>query len=376
VIRVCHLITGLEVGGAETSLVRLLSGIDRGRFEHSVVSLTTAGSLGREIQRLGIPLFTAGLARGRLPFGTIPRVVAALRSASPHVLQTWMYHADLAGYAATRFLRIPALVWNVRASDVDMTRYGMLSTLVGHACAVFSEWPDAIVVNSESGRQHHARLGYRPPRWVVIPNGIDAAEFRPSATARADVRRELGLSEATLLVGLVARFDPIKNHRMFVQAAGAVARLHREAHFVMVGNEVTPRNLLLAQWIEEAGIRDRVALLGSRDDVARIDAALDVATLASHSEGFPNVVAEAMACGVPVVVTDVGAASAIVGDTGIVVPPRDLIQFTNAIDRLLAEGAEARQIRGEAARLRIQSEYNLTSAVGQYEALYEGLAAR
>jgi glycosyltransferase involved in cell wall biosynthesis len=372
-LRVVHLISGLEVGGAERMVHRIAVGLrDRG-FEVAVASLIEVGPVGRQIAADGIPVLSLRMRR-RIPSPAgLLRLMGLLLRLSPDVLQTWLYHADLLGLVAGRTVGVPAIAWNVRTSNMDMSRYGKLSRSTLAACARLSRLPDVVVVNSETGRDYHAALGYRPRRWRVIPNGFDLDVFRPDPAGRAVFRCEMGVSADEILVGLVARFDPMKDHDTFLRAAGLIARLRPEVRFLMVGEGVTAENKTLSTWIETEGLSGKVRLLGLRSDLPRIYAALDIAALSSRTEGFPNVVGEAMATGVPCVVTDVGDARQLVGETGIVVPPADAEALAAGLGQLVAEGAEARRLRGARARQRLEEAYGLPRIVGRYVELYEEL---
>ncbi len=359
-------------------LCRLLERMDSRRFRHTVVSLTDGGALGPSIASRGVPVRTLGMRRGFPDVRAVWRLVRLIRRECPAVLQTWLYHADLVGLVAGRLAGARTIVWNVRCSDMDMRQYRWSSRLTRRLLSALSAAPVAVIVNSERGRQVHERLGYRPRRWVTIPNGIDLERFRPDPEARARLREELALPLSARLVGMVARDDPMKDHATFLRAgaqllqrgAGGMA----DVHLVGVGRGVTWENPRLAALAHELGLRGHLHLLDERDDVERLLPGLDLATLSSFGEGWPNVVGEAMACGVPCVVTDVGDAAAIVGDTGQVVPPDDPAALAGAWARLLALPDERRRALGAGARERIAVHFSLERVVRQYEELYEQLA--
>lgn len=371
-ITVLHLITGLSAHGAETMLYKLVARSDRGRFRHVVVSLTNVGTLGERLTALGVPLYTLGMRRGLPNPAAALRFLTLLRRVSPDVVQTWLYHADLLGLLSllVRRGRVP-VVWNIRSSY-----HPGLKSAVAKLCARLSALPTVVVVNSEAGRAIHADLGYHPRRWELIPNGFDLQTLAPDAAARESVRRELGLPGDARLIGLVARLDPQKDHRTFVQAAGILSRRRPEVHFLLVGQGITLKNTTLRQIIEAEGLLGKVHLLGERQDIHRLNAALDIASLSSvYGEGFPNVVGEAMACGVPCVVTDVGDSATIVGDTGRVVPLRDPHALAAAWQELLELGAEEGLALQRRARERIETFFSLDRIVRQYEEMYARLAA-
>jgi glycosyltransferase involved in cell wall biosynthesis len=370
---VTHLVTGLVQGGAETMLARLLSRLDADRFECEVICLGESGPVADRIREIGVPLTILGMRRGRPSLGGFYRLTAALRRFRPDILQTWLYHADLAGLLAGRAVGVPAIVWNIRASDMDMSRYRAMSALTLRACARWSDRPDAVIVNSHAGRKHHEAIGYRTRRWELIPNGIDTTAFAPDAAARAEVRAELGLPRDGFLIGSVARFDPMKNQVGLVRAAGTVARRVPNAHFVLAGTGVDTANTELTA-VVDPHLHGRLHLVGPRRDVPRLMAALDLAvSSSSYGEGFPNVLAEAMSSGAPCVTTDVGDSALIVGETGDVVAPGDEAALAAAMLRAIALDSDTRLARGRAARARIVGEFDLPVAIRRYESLYGSL---
>lgn len=369
--RLFHIITGLDAGGAEMSLYKLLKTMDRRSFESRVASLLGDGSIGARIRELGIPVYDLGMRRSRPSALGLGRLVRLLRRERPTLVQTWLYHADLLGTIATRITLGPELLWNVRASNMEMKKYNFLSGLTVRVCARMSGLPRAVVVNSEAGRAFHEAMGYRPKEWVVIPNGFDLDEFRPDPGARASVREELGIGPETPLIGLVGRFDPMKDHENFVRAAGRLGATRTDAHFLMVGAGVTMDNSTLSEMIRRAAPDVRFHCLGQRADVPRLTAALDIASSSSsYGEGFSNTVGEAMACGVPCVVTDVGDSAIVVGETGVVVPPRDPVALEDGLRRLMEMGRDGRRSLGELARERIRARYSLDTMARRYEETY------
>jgi glycosyltransferase involved in cell wall biosynthesis len=374
-LKVVHVITGLGIGGAETMLHKLVSGMDRERFENVVVSLIAPGPMGERIEALGVHVYTLGMQRGRLTPQHIGRLYRLLRRESPDILQTWMYHANLIGVIAGRLACVPQIVWNLRCSDcvVGASRTTVWTFKV---CARLSRWPSVIIANSEAGRRFHASKGYHARRWAVLPNGFDLEVFKPDEQARCVVRRELGLAQETCLVGLVGRYDPPKDHANFLRAAMLLSERQPEVHFLLAGRGVVPDNSELMGIVGSHSVRERLHLLGERSDMPTIMAALDVLVSSSSSEGFPNVIGEAMCCGVPCVVTDVGDSARMAGDCGVVVPPRDPGAIADGVEVLLGMETSARQSLGMAARRRMAEQYNLPAIVRRYEGLYDSLANR
>lgn len=370
-IRVLHVINDLDVGGAERMLARLISSSDPARVCHSVIALLPPGRTGDEIRATGCPVATLSMRRGAFGPGALPRLVRLLRADRPDVLQSWLYHADLMATLAAPLARVKATAWNIRCSELDFRLYPRATRWVVRALATLSRLPDAVVVNSEAGRAAHARLGYRPRRWELIPNGFDTSLFRPDPAARDSVRRELGIPADAPLIGMLARLDPMKDHATFLAAAARLAASRPDARFLLAGRGVELGSPAL---VPDRALAGRLHLLGERHDSPRLLAALDLATLASaFGEGFPNVLGEAMAAAVPCVATDVGDTALLVGPTGRVVPPREPSVLAEAWAALLALPAGERAALGAAARARIMGNYSLETACDHYLALYDSL---
>ncbi len=372
---IIHIITSLHVGGAEMMLYKLLSRLDE--FESQVICLQDEGPIGERItNELGIRTRYLHMRASRLPL-QFWRLVAWLRQDRPALVQTWMFHADLIGGLAATFAGRPPVVWNVRNIVLDTTSTKRSTVWTIRLCGRLAKRvPTRIIFNSTKALDLHTPLGYPPASSMVIPNGFDTTTFRPDPIARQALRRELNLSDSQPLIGFVARFHPQKDHRNFVQAADHIQREQPDAHFLLCGAAMTWDNTTLAGWIDQHDLRSNFHLLGQRDDTPRINAALDVMMLSSRAEGFPNVVGEAMACGVPCVVTDVGDAAMIVDDTGRGVPPADSLALAEACLDLLRLPPDERQALGNAARHRIETNYSLPVIVERYQDLYTSLLNR
>ncbi|MDR7420172.1 MAG: glycosyltransferase [Armatimonadota bacterium] len=376
---VLHLITDLDVGGAELTLARVARRLQERCVRNTVVSLISPGPVADRLRAAGIPVRSLEMRRGAVAPGAVLRLREVLRRERPDVVQTWLHHADLLGtlavWTSARASARPALVWNVRASTVSRLHDKWLSAATRRACAWLSRHPAAIVANSQAGVAVHRRFGYRAARWVVIPNGVDLWEFRPDPEARAAVRRELGVPEGAPLVGLVARLHPQKGHGVFLAASAAMLAQVPALHVLLAGAGVGPTCEPFLSWLHTLpdGARARVRLVGCRHDVRRIHATLDLACSASlFGEGFPNAVAEAMACGVPVVATDVGDTARIVADAGLVVPPGDAALLAAGCLELLKDDDRRRRL-GAGARRRIEQAFPLDRMPAAYDALYREL---
>jgi glycosyltransferase involved in cell wall biosynthesis len=374
-IKVTHIISNLDGGGAETMLYRLLCRMDTARFENEVISLTDLGTLARKIRLAGVPVRALGMKRGTPNPFPVVRLGQWIRKSKPQIVQTWMYHANLVGGLAARLAGEIPVVWGIHQANLDPQLNKLLTVWTAKGCARMSLWlPSCVLFVSQAALLLHTRLGYSARRMEVIPNGFDLQEFSPDSAARPSLRRELGIAEDALVIGMAAHFRPEKDHRNFVRAAARIHNLVPEVHFVLCGLGVTRDNQQLVKWIADAGIQSRCHLLGQRTDIPRFFSAIDIATSSSLSEAFPLSVGEAMACGTPCVVTNVGDSALIVGSTGRVVAPGNPDALAEAWRELIESGPGMRRYLGMAARHRVQQHFSLSATVERYQAVYEKVA--
>lgn len=358
-------------------LWRIVSGMDRSRFKNEVVSLTDILELAGKITGIGVPVRSLGMKQNFPNPLLVRRLAQWIRESKPDVIQTWMYHANLVGALAARLAGDVPVVWGIHHHALDPRFDKRRTMLVNRASAFLSKkFPKRIVFCSEASRRLHGELGYAPEKLEVIPNGFDLEQLKPDPTARASVRKELGIPADAPLIGMAARFHPHKDHRNFIRAAEKLHEQNPEVHFVLCGLNITWENSQLVGWIEAARLREHCYLLGVRQDMPRLFAAMDIATTASRNEAFPVVIGEGMACGIPCVVTDVGDSARILGRTGIVVAPEDPAALAEGWRKLIEAGPEVRRRLGQSARQRVQEHFSLPVVVERYQAIYAGLASQ
>lgn len=355
-------------------LFKVLKLIDRQRFFPHVISLTSKGEIGDRIETLGIPVEALGMRPSRFNPVKFLRLVHRLRELNADAVHTWMYHADLLGGMAALLAGVRAVGWAIHHSNLSPLYNKRFTLWVMKTCSVLSHRiPKKILCCSQVAKEIHISAGYDEEKIVVIPNGFDLTRFKPGADARISVRSELGLRKDTPLVGLIARFDPQKNHTGFFEAATQVRQSLPDAHFLLAGAGVEDNNPAICGAIQQSGVGGNTRLLGRREDIPRLMAALDVLASTSFGEAFPNVLGETMACGVPCVVTDVGDSAEIVGETGRVVAAEDMRGLAHNIVEILQLSHEKRRALGAKARERIRAKYEIESIVRQYERFYESL---
>lgn len=376
-LRVMHVITGLGQGGAESVLLRLAT-YPEAAVEHTVVSLTDEGIYGERLRAAGVAVHALGMKRGRVSLGGFLALRALIARTRPDAVQTWMYHADLIGGLAARLAGVRAIAWGIRNSGEHLERSSRSARLVLRACALLSGWvPRAIVCAAQKAAERHADKGYRRDRLVVVSNGYDLSRYTPDGAARARVRAQWGLADDAPVIGCVARWDPLKDHANLLRAIAALVRDGRDGGLrcVLIGRGMAADNPELGALIDRLGLRERLVLAGPSDDVPAAMNGLDLHVLSSCAEGFPNVVAEAMACGVYCVVTDVGDAAYIVGDTGVVVPPEQPEALARGIETALREvAARGRERAGQPARARVLERFDLARMVQSYIAVWRRIS--
>jgi glycosyltransferase involved in cell wall biosynthesis len=374
-LKVLYVISDLSIGGAEMALYKLLEVTDRERFEPIVISLIDQGSLREPIEALGIAVYSTRMKAGRpSPLG-LWRLIKLIRRIKPDLILGWMYHSCLAAQLAKTFSapRVP-VVWSIHYSISSLATEKSLTAAVIRICGLLSRLPAKIVHVSRAGQTQHEPLGYHNENSCVIPNGIDVQEFVPSPEARRSVRAELGIPQDSLLIGVIGRYHPVKDHANFLKAAGLISEAHPETHFVLIGRGVDNANEALSKLIHQLGLAERTHLLGERRDTSRLAAALDIFSLSSsYGESCPNVIGEAMACGVPCVVTDIGDAVWILGETGQVIPPRDAHALAAAWKDMIELGSENRRALGLLARSRVADHFPIQAVMARYEDLYEAV---
>jgi glycosyltransferase involved in cell wall biosynthesis len=371
-ISLVHLITSLHVGGAQMHLYKTLSRFNPRRFDSTVISLVKPGKVGDMLARQGVRVLTLNMTKGKPSLNGLWKLTVFLKQLKPQLLQTHLYHADLLGLLAGKCARVPHIFWNIRQSRMDFFCYRRTTGMTVKLCALLSRYVDKILVNSHAGLTYHAGLGYDRAKMVVIPNGFETERFRPHPESYLSIREELQIPAQARLVGMMARFDPQKDHATFFRAAKFVSDREPNTYFLLAGQGLEPDAPAVRLLLEESGLGpSRVFLLGERSDMPRLMAALDIFVSSSaFGEGFSNAIGEAMACGVLCVVTDVGDAALIVGETGIAAPPQQPEHLAQGILHLLRLEPEEYRQKSVLARQRLLQHFDLGKVVSRLESLY------
>lgn len=319
-MRVVFIIRRFDRGGAERQLITLLRALDKTRFDLRVITLYGGGPLWDEATAIPAVRVVHLGKKSRWHIGPLAALFRHIHDARPHIVHGYMDIANVLALAGRS--RGAKIVWGIRASKIDLTRYDYWRRVGLHLETGLARLPDLIICNSKAAWRDVKARGFPEKRSIVIPNGIDTQRFRPDPAARMMVRARWRVDPAEFLVGVVGRLDPMKGHAVFLHAARKVLDRCACSRFVVIGGGGLQADL--RSLAENLGIQDRVIWAGERGDMAAVFPAIDLTVSASlFGEGFPNVLAESMACGVPCVATDVGDASQIVGDFGWIAPPSD-----------------------------------------------------
>lgn len=375
-IRVLHVITSLDQGGAESMVAKLCAELDSDRFDNRVVSLMPDGVLAPTINALGTPVSDLGMTKSGPYISVVFKLCQIIREVRPDVVQSWLYHADLLATVAWLLTRQGALAWNLRCSDLDMSQYSNTTKWVLKALKMLSRVPSVIVSNSHRSCRIHEMAGYRARAWEVIANGFDLKQFNVDAKARCRLRAEWGVDDGDVLIGLPARHDPQKDHRTFLEALNLLRSQGHPVVGVLVGQGTKGASIGLPDdQIARAAQKLPLIRLGRRFDMSDIYNALDIVALSSaFGEGFPNVLGEALASGIPAVATDVGDSHVILDGFTEVVPPRNPVALAAELAKLLEMTPEARIRLGLAGRQRIHEKYSLPAISECYAKLYTELS--
>lgn len=352
--------TALGSGGAEMMLTQLITHLDRARFEPYVISLTDGGKHVGTLQAAGVPVQSLGMSAGRPSLRSLVKLRQHAKQFSPDLIIGWMYHGNLAATLASWIGKRAPVLWNVRQSLYSLALEKRGSALVIKALAWLGFHPQHILYNSRVSAQQHEAIGYPEAKRVLVPNGFDTVRFQPDAEARASVRAELGLPTDAILIGRFGRNSAMKDYATFIEAMKSVPN----AVAIIAGTGTAELEPLILQ-------PSSIIILDERQDLSRLTAALDIACSSSaFGEGFPNVVAEAMCCGIPCVVTDVGDSAWLLNGGGTVVPPKNAAALAEALNCMVALTPEQRRALGEMGRQRILDHFALPAVVHQFESLF------
>lgn len=375
IISVLFLTRKLGYGGAERQLIELVRRIDKTRFRVAVATFYDGGKMRSEMESIeGIRLIALA-KRGRYDLaGFLSRLIGVVRDFRPDVIQT-QSASSLFALIAGKYCRCRVIL-GIRNADMDWSLYGWLEPLLFRLNAHLARHADLLIANSFAGKEHYAGNGYPEDRLVVVHNGFDTARFFPAPERGKPIRQEWGVSPEEFLIGIVGRLDVMKDHRTFLRAAALICPRYPAARFVCVGDGFPGYCSSLRDLAASLGIGGRVIWAGARTDMPAVYNALDIcASTSAFGEGVSNAIGEAIACGVPCTVTDVGDAALLVGDSRRVALPGQPERIADCWSRLLDMPEDERRRLGLEGRQRIEKEFSLDLMAHSTEALLSAVVS-
>ena len=365
-----HIITGLDIGGAETMLFKLIKDRPESYRSTIVISLTTKGVIGHRLEKIGITVIELEIRKRISFFCKFFKLKKIIQSKRPKVIHTWMYHANLMGGLAAYIANNRNIIWSIRRSELKLNE-SLTTYIVMKLGALFSEIiPKKIVCVANSGLKNHESYGYAKKKMTVIPNGFDLQKLKHDEVKRKKVRNSLNITDDKLVIGSVGRFHESKDFKNLVMSAIKVIPQYRNIKYMMVGRNLDSKNKILKKWINQTGFRDHFLLIGETDDIVGYMSAMDIFCLSSKTEGFPNVIGEAMSMKLPCVATNVGDVRKILGKYAIIVKPENRELLCNGLCDMLSMNEEKRIELGLRGRQRMKREYSLKKIHEKYRDLY------
>ena len=371
-MKVFHIITGLNNGGAEGVLYRLC--VYPNTTKHIVISLMDEGKYGPLLLNESVSVHCLNMPPGKVTLSGLIKLYRLIKHHKPDVIQTWMYHADLIGSIIGKMAGVKNIYWGVRNSTLD-SKYSKKSTiLVAKICSLLSYIiPTKIIYCAQKASQIHHELGYDSSKLTVIFNGFDLDRFNINKDFGYSIKNELKLDVNVPFIGMVGRYDPQKDHENLLLALNEVKSKGYNFRCALIGKDLSLNNKVLMSHVRRLELCENVILLEQRTDIPAIMNAIDINILSSSfGEGFPNVLAEAMACGTPCISTDVGDSEIIIGDTGWIVPVKNPGALSDALIAAIKafENKDSWILRRELSRKRIENYFSIAKMVNEYHKVW------
>jgi len=372
VIKTLHIITGLHVGGAETMLLRLIKHKPESLNSTVVVSLTDTGKIGSILEKMGVTVMYLNMHNWLSIFNAVLRLKKIIKVEKPSLVHCWMYHANIIGGIAAFMAQNKNIIWSIRRSSLKFNESLSTFIIMKIGALLSSVIPKIIICVAESGMHNHEKYGYERNKMMVIPNGFELEKYRQDTCKRERIRKDLDIDDDQIVIGCVGRFHQSKSYDSLIASANEVIRSFKNVRYMLVGRDLNPQNAILMNWINQIGYADRFLLVGETHNVANYMSAMDIFCLPSNTEGFPNVLGEAMASELPCVVSDVGDVRKITGDLAILVESNSGKLSEGLCDMLSKDKEERRKI-GLMGRKKIEKEYPIKKICQKYYKLYASI---
>lgn len=371
-IKIVHIINSLFTGGAEQFLNQLIQNSLNSDSSHSIITLIDGGDITTQLKQKEYNITSTGLNNVLSLPKAIKKLAATLNKEQPDIIQTWLYHSDFIGGLTGKLITKKPVIWNVRHANLEFQNNKIATLLIVKILSYLSKnVPHTILANSSSAVKSHISWGYNKNKFHIIPNGINTSRFTYNAQQRIHLRNSFKIQQNDFLIGMIARFNPQKDFHNFLKSASNISKKYQHVKFLLCGREVNNENKFLTDLILKYNLSNKCILLGYRTDIPYLLSCLDLYVSSSAGESFPNSVAEAMACSIPCVVTDVGSSAEIVGNAGLSVPAKNPTLLAQASGQFIQMSAEERHHYAKLARQRICMFYSMTSAINSYNKFYK-----
>ena len=369
-MKIIHINSNLDVGGTEHMLRRLIYSNPKNLSNTVVVSLTSIGEIGEGLRKSGILVHTLNMkSLLDLPI-VLWQLIRIIRKFRPNIIQSWLYHADFLVGIASFLVGSISIIWNIRSTTIPQGPLSFTYWLV-RICALLSYIaPDKIICCAESTRKAHIKLGYSGNKMIVIPNGFDFTSLNADINLKIRARKDLGINNNEIVIGVIGRFDPLKDFKNFILAAKYTATQQNNLKFLMVGRNNDLFNAKLCGWIQDNGLQNNFILVGQQKDIPYFLSAMDIFCLCSAYEAFPNVLVDAMAMELPCVVTKAGDSEIILDDIKYTVPIKSPHALAEKLLIMCKLKIEDRQLLGKINSLKVREKYDIKKVREDYERVY------
>lgn len=370
---IIHVISSLGAGGAENTLYKVASSLDKRKFDVKVICLSKSGPISKKIRSVGIPVYNCNFQNNF--FLGFFKLIYLFLKLKPDLTQTWMYHADLLGGLIAKLTGCKKIVWNIRNTHVFPGQGVSKSTYWIMRLNKFLSYniPDKIICVAHSAKLSHLKVGYCRKKMLVIHNGFDVDAFKPDSSQKKLTRKLINIEFKSVLIGCIGRFNFYKNYKNFILAAKVLLSKNPNIFFVLAGKGLDKHNSELCDWIDSNDIRSNFRLVGEHFDIPVLMNSLDIFCLPSVSEGFPNVLAEAMSSGLPCISTNVGDVRYLLTNDKHIVPINNNQLLANSLFKMSDLDKAERKKLGTENRKIILNEFTIEHMINKYDHLYEGL---
>ncbi|QBL09811.1 glycosyltransferase [Rheinheimera sp. D18] len=371
-MKVCHVITSLDIGGAELVLYRLLSAQRDNVADVSVITLRPEGALAAKLRDAGFQVYSLNVSGLFSLASAVIKLVKLLQVIKPEVVQSWLYHADFIASLSSFWLKDIRYVWGIHTCQLP--KGNPATWLIMKCCAFLSHRvPDKIVCVAKAAQQLHVRSGYAANKISVIPNGFAVSEYAPEPGLRQALRRELQLPSSAVIVGIIARWHADKGQDLMLEAIKHVQIANPDVIFLFVGRGCDADNTAMEQLVKACPYPEKILALGERSDIPALLNTIDVFCMPSRTEAFPLALGEAMCAALPVVATNVGDVEYMTGNLVTLAKPADSASLAECLSGILANSAEYRAQLGQNLHKRVSEHFSIEQMVKRYQQLYSSL---